>query len=191
MIGFLFTEAYPPSDQEFMLQLFQEYGRLMFSIAQRYIPDGTVWEDIVQDCLEKLIKRVSVLRPMKRRVLVQYIVSTTKNTSINFLRRQDVCSRQVVSIESSEVADLPADIPSLDETIILEEQRASLLEIWPLLSQEDQILLEGKYLLGESDQALAKQLGCKPDSVRMKLTRARRKALRFLIERDGDHHDKA
>lgn len=47
---------------------------------------------------------------------------------------------------------------------------------------EERVLLEGKYLLHRSDAELAEILGCQTDSVRMKLTRARRTALKMLRE---------
>lgn len=53
---------------------------------------------------------------------------------------------------------------------------------WMALPEETRSLLAGKYLLGLSDAELAEQYGCRPDSIRMKLTRARRQALKILRE---------
>ena len=44
-------------------------------------------------------------------------------------------------------------------------------------------LLRGKYIEGKSAQELAEMLGCKPDSIRMKMLRARRRAFHILQER--------
>ena len=57
--------------------------------------------------------------------------------------------------------------------------------MWVRLTEEEQLLLEGKYILGYEDGELAGMLGCKKDSVRMKLTRARRRALRLMLEEGG------
>ena len=54
-----------------------------------------------------------------------------------------------------------------------------------MLSENDQLLLEGKYLLGYTDTELASLLKCKVGSIRMKLTRARRKALKLIVEMKG------
>ena len=71
------------------------------------------------------------------------------------------------------------------------EHDKALLDIWPVLPKETQILLKGKYILGYTDQELACQLKCKPSSIRMKLTRARRAALLLLSERNEvKEHDK-
>ena len=54
------------------------------------------------------------------------------------------------------------------------------------MSAEDRALLEGKYILGDSDEMLARTLHCKPSSIRMKLTRARRRALKLLEQEGAD-----
>jgi len=53
------------------------------------------------------------------------------------------------------------------------------------LSAKDRLLLEGKYFFDYSDNTLAKLLSCKKSSIRMKLTRARRRIVK-LIEKEGD-----
>ena len=69
---------------------------------------------------------------------------------------------------------------SLDDLAHLSEQREHLLAALDQLSPEDRLLLEGKYFLEESDESLAKLLGCKAGSIRMKLTRARRRAFKLF-----------
>ena len=87
-----------------------------------------------------------------------------------------------------DLSEEPASQESMDEALILQEELAPLRAIWPQLSREDQLLLEGKYLLGYSSAQLAQQLGYEPANVRMKLTRARRRALK-LMKKGGNGHD--
>lgn len=87
--------------------------------------------------------------------------------------------------------EMESDELPLDDMMILIERRAQLSRIWSKLPDEHRILLEGRYILGFSDEELAKQLHCKPSSIRMKLTRARRVASQLLInEESGDINDK-
>mgnify|MGYP000376296232 CR=1 FL=1 len=44
----------------------------------------------------------------------------------------------------------------------------------------------GKVHLGLQGYELADMLGCKKDSIRMKLTRARRRAFQLMTEEEGD-----
>ena len=56
------------------------------------------------------------------------------------------------------------------------------MNVWPQLSTQDKILLESKYILGYNDNEIGKLLGCKASSVRMYLTRARRRAVELISE---------
>ena len=67
------------------------------------------------------------------------------------------------------------------------EEKELLVQIWGSLSEEDRLLLEGKYILGYHDDELATMLGCRKDSVRMKLTRARRRAFQRMLKEGGDY----
>ena len=70
----------------------------------------------------------------------------------------------------------------MDEYLMARERSDRLRTIWPRLGEEDRLLLEGKYLRECSDRELAQLLGCRVDSIRMKLTRARRRALKRMTE---------
>lgn len=171
------------SNQRFISHIYQEYERLMYYTVRKYIADLHQCEDIVQDSLEKLIEKVDVLRTLSEPALANYIVVTVKNTSINYLKRHDI---ERVKIEElyREVVDKEGYSPSLDEVLISKETCLQLEKVWPNLDEETRLLLEGKYFLGYDDRRLAMMFGCKPNSIRMKLTRARRTVLCFLKEGD-------
>ena len=75
----------------------------------------------------------------------------------------------------------------MEELVAALDRRRALERVWPKLTDLDQMLLSGKYLLGYSDQELAELAGCKKDSVRMLLTRARRRAAALLMEEGVVH----
>ena len=56
------------------------------------------------------------------------------------------------------------------------------------LEERDRVLLTGKFYLRLSDEELAEMVGCKPDSVRMLVKRAKQKAQKKLIK-EGFSHD--
>lgn len=172
-------------DRQFILDLYRDFCRLMFFTAQKYCSDPLQQEEVVQESLRKLIEKVGTLRTLKPSVLASYIVATVRNTAISYLRAQ-AKDKAVVSLE--DLSEEPASQESMDEALILQEELAPLRAIWPQLSREDQLLLEGKYLLGYGSAQLAQQLGYEPANVRMKLTRARRRALK-LMKKGGNGHD--
>lgn len=175
------------TEEEFALWLYQEYHRLMFFTAHKYIADQLVQEEIVQECLRKLIEKTNLLRQFKRPVLAGYIVSTVRNTAINYLKIQQGENDRIVDLTELTTQEALGE-PSIDDKLILQEEIESFKKIWPNLDKETRILLEGKYILGYDNHRLSQLLGCQTSSIRMKLTRARRKAL-ALIRKEENKHD--
>lgn len=185
----IFINTYPcsESDREFITRVYLDFERLMFATAKRYISDISVCEDIIQDSIVKLIKKTDLLRSMERCILSGYIVSTVRNTAINHLKHQGMENKYY----GGGVDSVDEDMTSLttDEIVTLTEQKEQIQKIWDRLADEDRLLLEGKYILGLTNQELGDQIGCKPESIRMKLTRTRRKALKMMVELEGVSHD--
>ena len=127
------------SDRTFIQGIYQEFCRLMFFTAQKYLSDPLQQEEVVQESLSKLIEKVDTLRTLQPAVLASYIVATVRNTAISLLRAQ-ARQGQVVSLETLD--EEPASQESMDEALILQEELAPLRTIWPQLSQEDRLLLE-------------------------------------------------
>lgn len=107
-----------------------------------------------------------------------YIARTMHNIKINTYRKSKKLS--FVSLEDVASQDLTEDSGEQMESMLT---RLEVLHLMEKLSPEDQLLLHGKYIEGRSDQELAEQLGCKTDSIRMKMLRARKRAFRILQER--------
>lgn len=177
MIAFICSTIEDPADRQFMEQLYQEFERTMFNIARKYTSNQMDQEDIVHDGILKLIKNILTIRSMERCILASYIVSTIRNTSIDFLRGQRTERGKVSSMENETFLEPEAPSPLLDDLLVSAER---LVELWEVLSEEERILFEGKYLLGSTNEELAYQLKCKPSSIRMKLSRARQKALKRM-----------
>ena len=173
------------SDKEYIIWLYTEYKELMLATAYRYADTPQLAEDIIQDSIVKLIGKIDTLRSLEAPALSGYIVATVKNTSINMLKSKSREALHIVSLSEDFAAD-PLTETSLDVMMISSERKNRLSDIWPELSEDEQVLLEGKYFLGLTDKELAERLQCKASSIRMKLTRARRKALSLLSERGED-----
>ena len=109
------------SDRTFILGIYQEFCRLMFFTAQKYLSDPLQQEEVVQESLSKLIEKVDTLRTLQPAVLASYIVATVRNTAISLLRAQ-AQQGQVVSLETLDGE--PASQESMDEALILQEELA-------------------------------------------------------------------
>ena len=186
MLALISAAIEDPSDLEFMTQFYLQYERLMYATVMKRLSDPETAKDIVQECVIRLIPKIPFLRRQERCIKASYVVSTVRNTTINYMRKQGRTDGRCCSLEEQEEQDMAIPEPSLDERIIFEEQKDRLMQIWGSLPEEDQLLLEGKYILGYKDTELADMLGCKKDSIRMKLTRARRRAFQLMTEEEGD-----
>ena len=174
-------------NQVFMTELYLEYERLMFVLAGRYASNVFEQEEIVQTALVRLWQKVDTLRQLEPRAAASYIAVTIRNTAVNYRRKHGKEALRQLSLD-----DAPEDLPALqalpaDAGLLAEEHKAAFLRAYQSLPPEDRFLLEGKYILQCSNEKLAAQLDCKPDSIRMKLWRVRKRFLARLHEEDPTH----
>ena len=186
LISFICSIVEDTDDQRFIIDLYHRYKKLMLMTARKYVADENGCEDIMQDSIVKLIQNIHVIRAKERCVLASYIVSTVRNTSIDYLRRQGRDSKYRNSGEEYSFQE-PVDMTSIsiEELLLMKERQAHLYDIWPKLSEQDQTALRGKYILEYSDAEIAMLLGCKEASVRTRLSRARKRAFYLLSQSEG------
>ena len=176
------------SDQDFILYIYRTFHRLMFHIANQYVSSQHS-EEIVQESIRKLIEKTQTLRGLSSASLANYVAATIRNTSIDFIRKQkrEGCLR--IDFDAQTEEDFADVSLTMDDLLIAQDHMDQLKQVWQQVDEETRYILEGKYILGYNDDELSKCLECKPSSVRMKLTRARRKVLNLL--KGGEHFDEA
>lgn len=182
MITFICTMVEDQDDQSFMIDLYHNYKKLMISTAGKYVADISACEDIVQDSVVKLIQHISVIRKKDRCVLTSYIVSTVRNSAIDYLRKQGRAEKYFVNADIDGESAEDSEMLSLDDYLAVKERQTKLFDIWPELSEADQTALRAKYILEYSDAEIAAFLGCKEASVRTRLSRARKRAFLLLSQ---------
>ncbi len=166
-------------DREFMAALYINYKKLMYSTIYQLVKRGPDAEDLMQDVLEKLIDKISLLRSRSRDQLVNYIISSCKFAAFNYIR--DSHAHQETSFEECiELSDSDNDGHEVELRMIRGEELDALRRVLPQMDSRTQCLLEGYYFLEKPVSELGAELGIKPDSVRMYLTRARKKAFELL-----------
>jgi RNA polymerase sigma-70 factor (ECF subfamily) len=171
-------------DQVFFLNIYKQFKRIMFYTVRKYVSDNAVVEDLVQDAIMKLIPKISTMRKLSRSALSAYIVITVRNISVNYLRHQRIVDMRCADSDFDEEldAEYQRHSPSAEEIILVKEKIGEFYKEFNKLSNKDRDVLLGKYVLGLTDKELAGMYGCKPDSIRMMLTRARRNALGTMKE---------
>ena len=112
----------------------------------------------------KLIDKIPELRKKEETKLVSYMVVAARNNTYNFLRAQKKSAQVSFEEYSGQENSASAD-RQIESGMIAKEE-----------------MLEGKYILGKSDEALAEELSINPASVRMALTRARQNAYQIITK---------
>lgn len=153
-----------------------QYERLMYKIARQYVDSQLDCEDIVQDSLANILKKYDAFGEMSKNQRIAYVAAVVRNRSLNFLKRKKLEDSIIVASVDDDMYHLAESV--VQETKPLTEIPLSVVrEAINKLPNDDRYLIEGKYIVGLSDAELAQELKCKPASIRMKLTKARRKLL--------------
>ena len=176
MLPFCILAIENESDREFMTWLYLEHERLMYSTIKKITDDQWLLEDAMQIAVEKLIGKVELLRTLDRTRLINYIITTCKNTAYTEGAR---AAKQRLVFNFDDCVDQPVhgDGGGSPEVQVLERERyIRLAEVWDQLSERSRYMLEARYILDKSFEEIAEDLNIKPGSVRMALTRARKDA---------------
>ena len=175
----IMTMCESDESRRFFIDLYLRYKRTMIGIAMKYVHDKSIAEDLVHDAIVKLIEKEELLTTFDGCTLTTYIVYTIRNVSISYLRWQQRDKQWIIDSDDEQETFSITDKSLLPEEVTLMNERIDEFgKVWMTLPEETRTLLAGKYILGLSDTELAEQYGCNPNSIRMKLTRARRQALK-------------
>ena len=123
--------------------------------------------------------KISLLRSRDRERQINYIISTTKNTAYNYMRTRKNVTIFAFDEEMDSLTDDPIE-DSLEQQSILDDLDC-LRRVWPKLDPRSQYLLEARYILEKPLDQMAADLGMNPGSLRMFLTRAKRRAKALML----------
>lgn len=172
-------------DRAFLLMVYSEYYDLMKRKARIIVKDEGIAEDMLQETILKLIPHVSMLRTLKKNLLVSYICKTINSVSIDYYRKHlRKESKSFFADESDLILDIEdASPPPMDHYERIETY-SELGQTVMKLSLKDQHILYYKYNLGYSDKKIAKLMGIEYGNLRVALLRAKNR-LRKLLLREG------
>lgn len=176
-------------DRAFMQEVYQQNERLMYAIALKYASNTQDCEDIVHDTVERLCKNIIKIKGLSNSALRAYVVYAVRNTAINFRKHQATINRHIQQLSDDDLSNEYDQPESIIERIEdLKEKRTSLTKVWMQLTDAEQELLYRKYVLEQTTEELAGIFQCSRDSIRMRLSRVRRKSLR-LMKGDGTNDE--
>lgn len=177
MIPIIISSIESPEDRDLMTEFYNKYCDLLHKEAWKHLTLKEDAEDIVYEALTKIIDKMETFRILAPAQRIQYALTTVRNLSY-ILAKRNAYFTFVTYDESFEPFASEQTTPedSAEKKAALDQMRT----IWKNLDIEDRMLLEQKYVLHWKDSELAEQLGIQPASVRMRLTRTKRKLMKEL-----------
>lgn len=171
------------NDRDFLESIYNNYNKLMYSEILKITGEIQATEDIMQECLIRLAEKIPLLQSLDNARRINYVITAARNTAKNYLRSKSGINFCSLDDETSNISNMVTDGSSVEEDVILCYDMEKFEAAWQKLDEASRMLLEGKYILKKDDSELAEFFGIKPASVRMMLTRARKKALRLMTDK--------
>jgi RNA polymerase sigma-70 factor (ECF subfamily) len=156
-----------------MIRFYENSVTRMYLEAVKYVSDRETAEDVVSEAVVKLVEKADLLQQIDRNKRLPYAITTVRHMAYRHLRQKN--RLELTSFEALEELLPSADGEPADDKILKEQRKTRLRELLAAIPAEDRLLLEEKYVLLWSDEEIAKTLDIRPNSVRMRLTRAKRR----------------
>lgn len=147
-----------------------------FSIALRIIKNREEAEEITQDSFIKAFRSLDQFRRDARFSTWLYRIVYT--TALNYLRRHGV---ETVELDVPMAELLPADQPDSAELLDQKIKKQYITQALNTLKSDDAIVLQLFYLEEKSLEEIAEIMGLEPNTVKIRLHRARPR-LRLCLE---------
>lgn len=174
-------------DINFLTELYEKYYPIMKRKSYEILQNDTIVDDMIQEAFVKLLDKVPTLRTLEPPKLVSYLVHTIHNISINYaIKRKRHWNKTLLGLTEERIEQIADQAPSIEEMYSLKEEYEQIGEILHELSYRDQMLLYNKYILELNDKEIALLMDIQAANIRSYLTRARRRAMKLLLERGSE-----
>ena len=160
----------------FMVDFYLTHKTYMFHVAKNFSESQSEREDAIQDAMVRLLRNADSLRQLRANQVDMYLFLTIRSVFADRERKvqermQPMPDTTLEILHAEQEAGLDDDgLNAMWDTAILKKH----------LPAKEWRLLELKYIAGYSDQEIAKEIHCVPDSVRTLLRRARKRAKAIL-----------
>lgn len=161
-----------------LAQLYDRYGRLVYSIAFRVVQDHGVAEEITQDVFLRCWRSIYQYQP-ERGSLKSWLLTIAQRRAIDELRsRRDRERRQTVPEDA--LAQVEAGGPPLDEALLREDVQESLNALPAAQREVIELIFWGGLTRKEAAEQLQVPLGTIHSRLRLGMDRLR-ELLRYVL----------
>jgi RNA polymerase sigma-70 factor (ECF subfamily) len=163
-------------------QLYDLYGRLVFSLAVQILGDETVAEEVTQDVFVQVWNKAKTYDPVQGKV-VTWLARIARNRAIDTLRRQSARPEgHRTEFAEDTLEELPDPDEQLEQEVELQQQKTRLRRAVAGLPRDQQAVLELAFFLEMSHQEIANRLNEPLGTVKTRIRLAMLKLRQLLVE---------
>ena len=170
MLPLIFLALTNEADKSKIIQIYEEYRGLMQHVAMQVLHDRSSAEDAVSESIEKLINNIHKVEDVSCYKTRSLIVIIVRNTAINIWKknkRAGYGQDDTIAMEADKAMDAPDKIVSL-------EGFNKIVEIINALPETYRDVAELSLIHNYSHSEIAETLGINYDTVKMRLSRAKK-----------------
>ena len=167
-------------DKEKIIYIYDEFYTFMEYVARKYVKNTHDVEDIIHDCMLKIIKCIDKLNFGSYEETRNFCSIVVRNSAIDFCKDKE--NRKLSLNEAHYVDKESIDLPY--EVLLEKEAREAIYDEIEQMSEANRDVCILKFIYMLKDKEVAALLGLSTDVVSMRSTRGRRK-LQERLKKEG------
>lgn len=142
-------------DPKVMGEIYDRYGRLVYSLIHRIVRDTGVAEDLTQETFLRVWNRAQAF-DVERGALGPWVVTVARNRAIDYLRSSD----GRMAARSLELADIehPSKFTGIEDRAVSVDRSRRLREAFDKLTPNQKTVIELAYYEGLSQTEMAERM---------------------------------
>jgi RNA polymerase sigma-70 factor, ECF subfamily len=142
-------------DPQALGELYDRYGRIVFSVILRVVRDGAIAEDLLQETFLRVWNRVQGFDAEKG-AIAPWLLAVARNRAIDYLR--SVAGRERNALEFEET-DHPALFVDMEQEILTSDKARVIKGALEKLNANQRQVIELAYFEGLSQTEMAERMG--------------------------------
>ena len=142
-------------DPQALAELYDRYGRIVFSLILRVVRDAGIAEDLVQETFLRVWNRVQGFDAAKG-AIAPWLLAVARNRAIDYLR--SVAGRERGALEFEET-DHPSLFVDMEHQILTGDQVRVIQSALQKLNAQQRQVIELAYFEGLSQSEMAERMG--------------------------------
>ncbi|MBN2548901.1 MAG: sigma-70 family RNA polymerase sigma factor [Anaerolineales bacterium] len=172
----LIARAHPDA----LSELYDRYGRLVFSVAYHATSDVSLAEEITQDTFLRVWQRAESYHPQAGKVAA-WLASIARHRAIDLYRRSQARREgSVHALEDMPDFELLDDVPGLETSLEIEQSRQQVRSALSQLPLEQRRVLALAYFRGLTHEQIAQVLALPLGTVKTRLRLGMQKMRQFF-----------